>query len=125
MNTKLYRITVLHGAPKSSHTSTETYLVAKDDETVCGWIDENKQFGMWFDEDDSEEGFEPKTRWDEETDSDMSFREWVMKNQGDMNDEEGWEDAYYGVTKWGWKLVDASPEEIAILLKLGIAISDD
>ena len=31
---KLYRIKVLHGGPKSSHTATETFLVAPDDETV-------------------------------------------------------------------------------------------
>lgn len=36
----LYKIKVLHGAPKDSHTSIETYLIAESDNEVYEFIDE-------------------------------------------------------------------------------------
>ena len=117
----LYRIIVLHGAPKDSHTSTETYLVAENEAAVADWIQREKCYGLWLDD---EEGEEPRTCYaDENCEKEITFREWVMQNRGDLKDEEGWEDAYYGVTKWGWEPVVATPDEIAVLLKLGIAIT--
>ena len=115
----LFRIVVLHGAPKDSHKSTETYLVAESEEAVCEWINKEKQHGYWFDEDDESE---QNMRYEDDSyEKEIPFREWVMKKRGDLDDEEGWEDAYYGVTKWGWEPIEASAEDIAVLLRLGIA----
>lgn len=119
MKTKksLFRIIVLHAAPKDSHTSTETYLVAPSEKAVFLWIDREKNFGAWTDIDQG-------ARFaDDNYDKEIPFADWVMLKRGDLADEEGWEDAYYGVTKWGWELVAATPEDIAVLLRLGIAIS--
>lgn len=113
----LYRIIVLHGAPKDSHISTETYLVAENEQEVFNWLN-GKNYGAWTEE--AGEGEEPNVRYaDDETE--IPFREWVMLKRGDLEDEEGWEDAYYGVTKWGWKPITATEDEIAVLIRLGIA----
>lgn len=120
MNTpQLFRIIVLHGAPKDIHQSTETYLVAESEEAVCAWINKEKQHGYWFDEDSEDE---PNVRYDDDNETEVPFRDWVMKKRGDLEDEEGWEDAYYGVTKWGWEPVEASGDDIAVLLRLKIAV---
>ncbi len=120
---KLYRIIVLHGAPKDSHTSTETYLVAESDKRVANWIQTHKRYGEWLDDSPYEE---PRTRYDDEKDREISFREWVMLNRGDLSDDEGWEDAYYGVTKWGWvEVAPVTPADIERLIDLGIAVLDE
>lgn len=115
----LFRVIVLHGAPKDSHTATETYLVAESEEEVFRWIDK-KNYGAWTEEYDDE----PNMRYaDDDYEKEIPFREWIMQKRGDLEDEEGWEDAYYGVTKWGWEPVEASQCDIAVLLRLGVAIS--
>lgn len=116
----LFRIIVLHAGPKSSHRSTETYLVAESEDAVCAWIDKNKKYGLWFLED---EDAGPNMRYaDDSCKVEIPFREWVMKNRGDLTDDEGWDDAYYGIKKWGWEPIPAAQDEIAVLIKLGIAI---
>lgn len=117
---KLYQIIVLHGAPNDSHTSTETYLVAENEEQVFDWL-AAKTYGAWTEE--PEEGEEPKMRYSEASKSEITFRQWIMEHRGDLEDDEGWEDAYYGITKWGWQPIEATPDEIAVLLKLGIAVT--
>ena len=118
---KLYRIIVLHGAPKDSHTATETYLAAENEDQVANWIQAEKCYGHWLDDED---GDEPRTRnADDDYEKEISFREWVMLKCGDLEDEEGWEDAYYGVTKWGWsEVADATQQDIDRLVTLGIAV---
>lgn len=50
------------------------------------------------------------------------FMDWVLENKGDLGDDTGWEDAYYGVTKWGWERVEgASEDDMDVLEHLGIA----
>lgn len=86
----LYRIIVLHGAPKDSHTSTETYLRANDDREVSKWIEDTYFEGHWFTPYESDES--PSTRYDEDSDSDVTFHEYILKNRGDLKDDEGWEE---------------------------------
>lgn len=117
---KLYRILVLHGGFKSSHTATETFLVAENDEQVANWIQAEKCHGLWLDD---EEGEEPNVRYADDLEKEISFRDWVMLNHGDLDDDEGWEDAHYGVTKWGWEEVaGATQQDIERFIELGIAI---
>jgi len=113
----LYRIIVLHGAPKDSHKSTETYLAAENEGIVADWICENKEHGYWFGDAD-----DPKVRRLEIQDKQVPFRDYVLINKGDLDDEEGWEDAYYGVTKWGWEIVNGVTQaDIDRLISLEIA----
>ena len=118
---KLYKIKVLHAAPKDWHQSIETYLIAKNDEEVFNWIDENKAHHLWSEhekwlEDDEESGYYLD-------DKPCTMKEWVLVNKGDIDDDNGWEDAYYGVTKWGWELVDETWDvDYDSLIKLRIAV---
>lgn len=119
----LYRIKVLHGAPKDSHTSIETYLIAPDDEAVAEWINDHLQSGFWFDEDtlEVEDGYasaEGVTR---------TKCQYIMAHKGDLDDEHGWEDAYYGVTKYGWEQVqfNLSDEDRSVIVRLNIAVYDN
>ena len=121
---KLYRIIVLHAGPKSSHEATETYLVADDDLQVANWIDEEKRHGLWLDDGDEEDGL--ITRYaDDKYENEIPFSAWVMLKKGDLEDiyDVSREDAYYGVTFWGWEEVDgATHQDIERLLALGIAV---
>lgn len=117
---KLYRIKVLHAGPKSSHTSTENYLAAGSEEQVAEWISRVYTYGGWFEDSHDE------TRGTEARDGiyrEVSFREYVMLHRGDIDDEEGWDDAFYGIKKWGWEeIASATPADIETVLRLGIAI---
>ncbi len=119
---KLFRIIVLHGAPKDSHKSTETYLVAKDDEEVLNFINEAYCFGEWF---GGEDCCDNKDYYDDEKEEDITFKEYILRNRGDLSDENGWDNAYYGVTKWGWEEIKATKEEMNVLIKLGIAVRNE
>lgn len=112
MNNKLYKIIVLYGAPKDSHTSTEEYIIAKDDKEVFEYIAKDKKKYEWW-EDDFESGGQ--------FDTFAEMKQEIMDNKGDLDSEEGWEDAYYGVTKYGWEEIgEISQDEINILIKLKI-----
>lgn len=116
----LFKIIVLHAGPKDSHTSIETYLVADTEEEVAAWIDREKNSGLWFDDGDDEE---PNVRYvDDNCEEEVPFNKWVMLKRGDLEDDEGYDDAYYGVTKWGWEPIPSTPEEIRVMLKLEIAV---
>lgn len=112
----LYRIIVLHGAPKDSHTSTEGYLAAENEEQVFRHID-GLRYGSWSDKETDGD-----TIYDDKSNKDIPFKDWVMRERGDLEDESGWEDAYYGVTKMGWEKIEgATQADIKRLLELGIA----
>lgn len=96
----LYRIKVLHAAPKDTHKSIQSYLLAENDEQVLEWIDKTHRYGSWGDA--IRDG---DTKWDDDADEGIPVREYLLKHKGDLDDDEGYEDAYYGVTKMGWELV--------------------
>ena len=109
---------MLHGGPKDSHASIETYLIANSDDQVMNWIDENKNYNYWK---DCEEDGEMRCQ-DEPPYNEITMREYVLQNCGDLDDEEGWGDAYYGVTKYGWEEIKVlTEEEKSVLLNLKIA----
>lgn len=110
----LYKIIVLHGGPKSRHTSIEGYLIADNDRQVMEYIDTNHRCEGWKNSD---------RMFEIEDGAEIAMTEWVFRNKGDLDDEEGWEDAYYGVTKWGWDEIAAtlSPSDIEVLERLCVA----
>ena len=123
---KLYRIIVLHAAPKDQHKATETYLVAQDDESVAAWIEGDKFDGNWYTPSDGDEppmrSIEVEGSNDYES-KEVTFKEFILAKKGDLEDEEGWDDAYYGVTKWGWSEVKgATKTDMRRLVALGIAV---
>jgi hypothetical protein len=119
---KLYKIKVLHGGPKDSHESIETYLVAENDLEVFDWID-GKNYKCWSEHEKYLEEGEESGYYDETEDKPISMKEWVIANKGDLSDENGWGDAYYGVTKWGWEEVigEITAMDLETLVYLKIA----
>ena len=89
---KLFKVKVLHGAPEDSHESIETYLIANTDDEVMYWIRENKCYGGWWDDDEPEEDYSYYLNNDYE--KRISFKEWILLNKGDIDDDNGWDDAY-------------------------------
>lgn len=128
---KLYKIKVLHGAPKDSHTSIECYVIAYNDEQVYDYIDENYNHGYWEDVNNTsiedlevgEDDRETCYYLNDDYENPITFKEWCMANKGDLDDEAGWEDAHYEVTKYGWGAVCLpNYDEELILVGLNIAV---
>ena len=127
---KLYKIIVLHGAPKDTHTSIEGYVIAKDEEQVYDYI--NKlNYGYWENvnktslEDLGLDEEERSTCYylNDDYNNQISFKEWLMAHKGDLDDEAGWEDAYYGVTKYGWEEMEViHQEDLEVLVDLKVAV---
>lgn len=108
---KIYKIIVLHGAPKDSHTSIEEYIIAETDEEVFNYITNKYKNYDW-----EEEPFE-----NEEFETYAKMKKDILINKGDLEHESGWEDAYYGVTKYGWEEIGKiTDKEINTLKKLKI-----
>ena len=92
--------------------------MAEDDEAVYNIIDKHN-YGTWSERDtdsDFDEG-----NYDLEGNSIAGgYKAWVMACRGDLSGEES--DYYYGVTQYGWELVEnATPGDMAAMLELGIA----
>ena len=97
---KLYEILRLEGSAKSSWVGISTLAVAKDAEAIAKHI--NKSHDLFT-----------KYTYDE-----------VMANCGDLESGDGWEDAYYGVTKYGWKEIccHINPMEVQTLKNLNVKL---
>lgn len=103
----LYKILELHGAPKSHVTFVSEFILAETDEEVFEYLNKDR---CW------EENFEEGSfdSWEE-------MKQDLMENKGDLHSEEGWEDAYYGITKKGWECFGhASAKQIQVLTELGL-----
>ena len=108
---KLYKIKQLHGAPKSNVTLIDRYILKENDEEVFNYIRDEMNWYCWS-EDDFEEGY--FETFDE-------LKKSVMEEKGDLDSEDGWEDAHYGVTKYGWEcLGEISYAQTKVLEKLKI-----
>lgn len=118
---KLYRILVRHCAPKDCHESIETYLIANSGEEVYEWLKNNKLTGWDYREED-EETFDI---YDDNYSiiGTEGIRVRMLRLGGDYFDENAdYSDLYYGVTHYGWELVQSICfEEQEILETMGIA----
>ena len=115
---KLYEILQLEGSSKSSWVGISTLAVAENAEAIAKHI--NKSHDLFtkytYDEETGEESDEPEfcqETYDE-----------VMENCGDLESEDGWEDSYYGVTKYGWKEISChiNPTEGETLKNLNVKL---
>ena len=102
----LYRITFSHSAPKGTETGMKTYLLAENEEEVYDYIDSTFNFESWKDNEEEGENFELfNEKW--EVIGMQTFREKILSLKGEINDEDyDFSDAYYGVTLYGWELVE-------------------
>ena len=104
---KLYKILELHGAPKDYVTFTDEFVLAESEEQVFEYLNKERCWEEYFEEGEY-------SSWEE-------MKEELMINKGDLDSEEGWEDAYYGITKKGWEEVgDATEQQVNVLAELNM-----
>lgn len=127
---KLYRIDVLHAAPKDTHTSIQGYVIAKNDEQVYEWIKSEPElngttlFNSWSDTEEEGEEFD---LYDGEYEviGAETYKQKIIRLHGEIDDDSvDFEDAYYGITLYGWTEVKDITEEIEedVLANLKIAV---
>jgi len=117
---KLFKISVKHAAPKDSHTSVECFAIAEDEATVYECVDA-ATYQRWS---EAEAEGETHAIYDEDWNEigRETERERRMRLRGDIDDDEDWSDAYYGLTWYGWDEGQEIDEAQAnVLLALGVA----
>lgn len=110
---KLFEIISNHYSPKDCHSSTMDYVLAEDENQVYDFIKD--KYGWIGDEDE--------LYWDEETKEETAtHRESVIKNQGELEEEQYLNDLYYGVTLYGWEIIaeDVDIKDFQKSIELGI-----
>ena len=109
----IYKINVEHAAPKNSWTNIECFLLAEDEESVYQWLDE-KESGCWSDR-GNEDGLIDIYDEDYNVIGQESYKEKMLRIKGEINDDDrSFDDAYYGLTFYGWELVEFPNIEDAI-----------
>lgn len=121
---KLFKIVIRHCAPRDKKENIVGWFLAPDDETVMHYIDRELLSGIWSDrQEDSLNS--PLTIYDEygHKIGTEHYFERMLRVKGEYFDENAsYDDAYYGVTHYGWEAgIDVAPEQEAILLTLGVA----
>ncbi len=102
----LYRIIVQHFSQKDSHTSTQAYLAANNDEEVYEWIKAEKLEGMYVGWNYNEEDGNTFDIYNDDysVTGTETFREKMLRIKGEFNDEDlELSDLYYGKTIYGWE----------------------
>ena len=128
---KLFAIQFQHFSQKDRKSGIKLYALADSDEQVLARLDsEDEKFtrGSWsrqsgeMEEGDDRlaiycEGYYKAIR------RDASYLAKMLRLRGEMNDPDApVEDAYYGVTHWGWsESKEISEAQAEVLLELGIA----
>lgn len=122
----LYRILAEHYAPKDCFESIVGYALVGNEDELYDLIKDSgsEKFGSfigWCGDEDEE-------YWNEETEEeDLSHKEWVIKNGGELGQDQFITDLYYGVTLIGWELVeenvDINSEFSQKLISLKIAVT--
>lgn len=109
----LYRILVTHVAPKDRHESIQTYLITENEGMVYDYIDKNLNYSGWKDQEENqvlsrEEDPEEYINFPQD---DPDFREYIISVKGEMFSEHlDYGDAYYGLTYYGWELIESNIE---------------
>ncbi|MGG0667824.1 hypothetical protein ABE073_04760 [Lederbergia citrisecunda] len=127
----LYEIMMEHYAPKDSQKGIYTYLVAECDEAVYEWLKQEKQLKdervIYNSYKYSEEDDDIFELYDDnyEVVGTETFKERMIRLKGNLYDEEeSFDDLYYGKTLLGWKTVkeEITEEEIDVMQRTGISI---
>ena len=106
----LYKIEFTHYAPKDSSSGIKEYILANNDEEVFDYINKNYTWNGWTEREDE---------WGNEC---QTYKEFVLENKGDDEDESLFEDLYYGQTTYSWELIkeNITEENAKILTELDI-----
>ena len=124
----LYKIIFDHYAPGDSEKGIKCLLLAEDDERVYEWFKTNPDingsriYTYWSDREDPEE-YAASLGIDEKEIADMEpYKDKIIRLKGDINDDDvDFSDAYYGITLYGWELLEENTDiDYTKLEKLGI-----
>ena len=132
---KLFAIQFTHYSQKDSKSGIKLYALADSDEQVLARLDgriSNSQaeftYGAWSDRSEEMEDDDDRLNIYNDGDykaigRDASYLAKMLRLRGEMNDPDATvEDAYYGVTHWGWSEgKEITEAQAAVLLELGIA----
>jgi len=115
---KLYKILFEHYAPKDSHGGIHSFIVANSDEEVYEHVN---KIAYWDDDDEVHRTSHEEWEFPCDGDCESYARADIIKRRGDIGYENGLEDAYYGVTQWGWdKGTPIGPGEVTTLMRVGV-----
>ena len=125
---KLYKILIEHCAPRDRIVAVAGYLYAENDRDVYFYVDKHLNYDAWEDRhDEAIENEEPFYIYDDDYNEigAETYRERLIRLRGSMNDENSsYDDAYYGVTHYGWEELDSDLTAISNeLFKAGITFN--
>jgi hypothetical protein len=112
---RLHAVKFAHYSQKDSEEGIKGYVIADTEEQVMLFIDANYRHDSW-----SDEGM--LDVWDDKLEKliEVPYLEKIRKERGEFWEEVS--DLYYGATQYGWdEGQEITPEEAAILIRLGIA----
>lgn len=119
---KLHAIRFSHHAPRGREDGIKLYVIADDEEVILDRLDEREHCGCWAEATGDGETFDI---YDDDYNviGTETKRERLLRRRGEIDDEcVDFSDAYYGVTCLGWdEGEDVTPEDAAVLIRLGIA----
>lgn len=124
---KLHRILLRHCAPKDCVEVTKLFVLANREEEILSRLDATEgsryTYGAWKERDADAE--EPFVIYDSDYNEigTETYLQKMLRLRGEFHDEDAsYEDAYYGVSHWGWdEGADITDQYANILLLLGIA----
>src|SRR5574344_1096654 len=103
----LYKIGFMHYSQKDNEDGMKEYTIAKNDGEIFDYINKNYAYEAWTDREDLDN---------------QSYKDFVLEHKGDDEDENLFENLYYGQTTYSWELIkkDISNEDISKLVELNI-----
>lgn len=120
----LYKIVFSHTAPKDTKNGIMSYLLAEDKNIVYNYIDIEYNCGCWSDQENEKRKYH---LYNDECDviGTETFKEKIIRLNGEINDDDYvFSDAYYGITLYGWELVqldiDVNLSSVQLLIRWGI-----
>jgi len=101
----LYRIDFEHYSQKDSEGGFKEYVLAETNEQVYHYVDKEYCYDMM--EDKSNDKY---TDWVEDYPEYKTYKEKMMVVKGRLNDDDfdEYDDLYYGLTLYGWKLIKSN-----------------
>jgi len=118
---KLYKIIFRHCSPKDTKEGIEECIIADNDKTVLDYVC-SKYSEEWIDRDE-DDGL--TDIYDDEYNviGQEQYLVRMLRLRGEYNDPNAsYDDAYYGITHYGWSEAIEIPDELAeSLIKYGIA----
>ena len=105
----LYKIVFSHYGPKDSEEGIKTLLLAESDEQVYDWLaSEPDGYSLCW----KERMEDPDDEWFDENGDPEGYKARMIRLKGEINDDDSdFSDAYYGLTFYGWELVDENIDD--------------